>query len=1249
MGGRSMEKKVFLKKFGKRVVSLVLIMTLILPCQVYGLEITEDISSSNVIIESDEISYEDLILDNDEMEVAFNEDIKSYQVRSGEVDSNTLSLGGGHGAIIKTDGSLWMWGQNHRGQLGDGTTAEKHAPVKIMDNVKSVSLGNSHSAAIKTDGSLWIWGDNWYGVLGLGSLTSSQHSPVKLMDNVKNVSLGLFHSAAIKTDGSLWMWGDTYSGILGDGETSGKDIPVKIMDNVKSVSLGSAHSAAIKMDGSLWAWGNNEYGQLGDGTTADKYLPVKIMDNMKSVSLGPFHSAAIKIDGSLYVWGNNSSGQLGDGTTANKDTPVKIMDNVNNVSLGGSSWLGYHSAAIKSDGSLWMWGDNRCGQLGDETTDGKRTPIKIMDNVKYISLGGTIFSAAIKEDGSIWTWGQNQYGQLGDGTTENKHVPIRISSINVTENTGKYSYASAGGITGKIVPYEYNDFYFDDSSYDYNHDLAKMSLALALTTYDYTELRRVMNGIGFIESTFEANDYYIRSNTGTDKTEPDNVGVGIARKKIGDYTVLAVAIRGFGYGKEWSGNFNVGSDSEYHEGFMKARDIVIDFITQYLDKNSIEGKVKIWLTGYSRAGATANLVAGALDGGERFKRTYFPNQGQAYTINDNLSFENKDVYTYCFEPPAGLKKIPTGWRYDNIFNIVNPNDLVTKVAPAQWGFRRYGVDLYLPSKETTKYYDASFNAMAKEYLKYCNVMAKDAYGTSVNTVYLIDRFRMENPYFAWWSSDMSQAVFLDNLFGVVANTYSADRYKQNLQNDVRKILESPGFSKDQLSLKFKDILDAVWVAIIAYPHYSYSAWTNMNGLVSGHYPDLCLAWMHTLSGILDDGYTSGNYRTAYVNCPVDIDVYDSSNALVAQIINDRPQEIDGNSVLAVIDEDGQKVIYLPADEEYIINMTATGNGNMTYSLQEYDRSQGVVDRAINYYDVSLQTGKGFVATAGIISEEDTIYSLSEANGSNIEPSDDMKGDEVQYKNVDIEIEGSGQVSGAGSRVKGNYARLTAISDENSEFIGFYTGEILITNNAEYRFCVFEDVKITAKFKDIVRPLKSINLNKTKIILNKGQTEKLTVTYNPANTTDNKQVTWITSNANIATVSNGVVTAKNLGTVTITAKVGDAYATCHVTVTASMTTVTKKSLSTPKGLKLTKKKASWKKVANNNGYSLKVMQGKKTVFTVKIKKNKTSHKFTKTQLKKLKKGNKYHFTLVAKGKGNFKNSKAAKSKVLKIKK
>ena len=325
--------------------------------------------------------------------------------------------------------TLMCWGSNSYGQLGDNTTTTRYTPVTTLAggaNWKQVSGGNLLSGAIKTDGTLWTWGYNGSGQLGDNTIIA-RSTPVTTLaggTNWKQVGCGSGsnHTAAIKTDGTLWTWGPN-NGRLGDNTTTDRSTPVTTFaggTNWKQVSCGSNHTAAIKTDGTLWTWGQNSTGQLGDNTTTTRYTPVTTFaggTNWKQVSAG-YHTSAIKTDGTLWTWGsNNIYGQLGDNTTINRSTPVTTFS-------GGTNWKQVSSssgttAAIKTDGTLWTWGYNITGQLGINTITNRSTPVTTFaggTNWKQVSAGG-IHIAAIKTDGTLWVWGDNFYGNLGDNTS----------------------------------------------------------------------------------------------------------------------------------------------------------------------------------------------------------------------------------------------------------------------------------------------------------------------------------------------------------------------------------------------------------------------------------------------------------------------------------------------------------------------------------------------------------------------------------------------------------------------------------------------------------------------------------------------------------------------------------------------------------------------------------------------------------------------------------------------------------------
>jgi alpha-tubulin suppressor-like RCC1 family protein len=338
--------------------------------------------------------------------------------------------------------TLWTWGSNN-GQLGDNTTTNRSTPVTTFaggTNWKQVAGGGAgggeYTAAIKTDGTLWTWGRNSYAQLGDNTLTN-KITPVTTFaggTNWKQVAGGNSHIAAIKTDGTLWTWGNNSFGQLGDNTLNSRLTPVTTFaggTNWKQVAGGRYYTAAIKTDGTLWTWGDNSNGQLGDNTTTSRSTPVTTFvggTNWKQVAGGYSHTAAIKTDGTLWTWGNNGNAQLGDNTSTNRSTPVTTFvggTNWKQVAGGGGNAFSGHTASIKTDGTLWTWGSNIIGQLGDNTTTNRSTPVTTFaggTNWKQVA-GGLYHTSAIKTDGTLWTWGNNS-GQLGNNTSTSRNTPV---------------------------------------------------------------------------------------------------------------------------------------------------------------------------------------------------------------------------------------------------------------------------------------------------------------------------------------------------------------------------------------------------------------------------------------------------------------------------------------------------------------------------------------------------------------------------------------------------------------------------------------------------------------------------------------------------------------------------------------------------------------------------------------------------------------------------------------------------------
>jgi alpha-tubulin suppressor-like RCC1 family protein len=327
-----------------------------------------------------------------------------------------------------TSGELFTAGYNNQGGLGDNTTTNRSSPGTTAGNTrywKQLSVGSVNMAAVKTDGTLWTWGGNSSGPLGDGTTTgrSSPGTTAGGGTNWKQVSVAFGFMAAVKTDGTLWTWGYNAGG-LGDGTTTGRSSPGTTAGggtNWKQVEVnGNGNLVAIKSDGTLWTCGYGQFGKLGDGTTTSRSSPGTTAGggtNWKLVSCGYAAIGAIKTDGTLWTWGGNGSGQLGDGTTTSRSSPGTVAG-------GGTNWKTVacernHSAAIKTDGTLWIWGQNNVGNLGTGNTTDRSSPGTVAGggtNWKQVSCTYRA-TYAVKTDGTLWTWGGDYYGGLGVGTS----------------------------------------------------------------------------------------------------------------------------------------------------------------------------------------------------------------------------------------------------------------------------------------------------------------------------------------------------------------------------------------------------------------------------------------------------------------------------------------------------------------------------------------------------------------------------------------------------------------------------------------------------------------------------------------------------------------------------------------------------------------------------------------------------------------------------------------------------------------
>ncbi|MDR0778642.1 MAG: hypothetical protein LBE48_04315 [Methanomassiliicoccaceae archaeon] len=372
-----------------------------------------------------------------------------------------IAAGEFHSLVLKDDGTVWSWGQNDYGQLGNGKSGlciNKSTPVQVLGpdgeeyltGVIAIAAGWGHSLALKDDGTVWSWGYNKFGQLGDGTFVSgSTPAQVSGLANVTAITAGNNHSLALKDDGTVWTWGYNGNGQLGNGTIGNgtdKVTPVQVLSpsgtgfltNIIKIAAHGSNSFALKDNGTAWAWGFNSSGQLGDYSYAHKSRPVQVMNapgtpltNVKDIAVGLNYSVFLKNDGTVWGRGYNGNGQLGNGETVSRITLVQAsITNVTAIAAGDD-----HTIALKSDGTVWAWGYNIHGELGDGTVVNKKTPVKVsaLSGVKAIDAG-SYHSLALKDDGTVWAWGLNHYGQLGDGTEgkgADKKAPVQVKDLNV--------------------------------------------------------------------------------------------------------------------------------------------------------------------------------------------------------------------------------------------------------------------------------------------------------------------------------------------------------------------------------------------------------------------------------------------------------------------------------------------------------------------------------------------------------------------------------------------------------------------------------------------------------------------------------------------------------------------------------------------------------------------------------------------------------------------------------------------------
>jgi alpha-tubulin suppressor-like RCC1 family protein len=362
-----------------------------------------------------------------------------------------IAAGTLHNLALLTDGTVKAWGLNDVGQLGDGTIETRPAaPVTVagLTDVTHVDASDWHSMALLKDGTVRIWGDNHYGQLGDGTTTGrSSPTAVPGMSDIAAIAVGGFlgtdgrndqasfaHTLALRADGTILAWGSNDDGQLGDGTVTGRLTPAPIpgLTGVADVAAGGTHSMALLTDGTVMTWGDNGLRGLSgrgapDRTALTVPVPIPGLGDVTAISAGNFHSLALLADGTVLAWGWNGDGQLGDGTRDDRPTPVPVSRLTDAIAIAAGDRF---SLVLRRSGQVTTWGANEHGQLGDDTFNNHHEPADVptLTQVTAVSAS-TLHCLALLANGTVMAWGSNADRQLGDGTAEDQPAPVKVSGF----------------------------------------------------------------------------------------------------------------------------------------------------------------------------------------------------------------------------------------------------------------------------------------------------------------------------------------------------------------------------------------------------------------------------------------------------------------------------------------------------------------------------------------------------------------------------------------------------------------------------------------------------------------------------------------------------------------------------------------------------------------------------------------------------------------------------------------------------
>lgn len=622
---------------------------------------------------------------------------------------------------------------------------------------------------------------------------------------------------------------------------------------------------------------------------------------------------------------------------------------------------------------------------------------------------------------------------------------------------GTFKFLASDGTKDLEYTFDFTEDYFNVNSYYYNHDLAKTSLALALSAFNsydaqrsgYDKSKAAQNVIAMLRDMgFE--DINVDSYEG--RPTANSIAQAIGHKSINtrglEYTVLAVAIRGGGYEAEWSNNFQVGSD-RHHIGFDSSANTVVSEIIDYIENELTDKEkenLKIWITGYSRGAAVANLTGHKIN-------TLINN-----STFDSLNMGIGDVYVYTFATPMGTAGEKTSPKETNIYNIVNPVDVVPKLAPSAWEFYRYGVTYMLPSQETdSKLFEANKSEatdIAGSLTGKITTKAITWQASALDSV--LEAFDLLEP-------DGSVSIMLQNTLAEhFEEKYRGGSGGVGLFGIIKDIWSTGSTTKAWLSLDLVSLAKTYLLKPAILDGAAETLDQVLSTVEMAHYPETYLAWMYALDA---EEFGHGIYRKDYINCPVDVAVYDENGNNVAGFTNEEPYFDEDGYVTAHIDHNGQKVLVFPNDREYRVEITPYDEGTLSYTVEEYSTADNETRRVVSYQSIPIEIGDKFHGVVSEITnpENETLYTFSKDNEGALSPTIDQSGSEIEEFTVSVSTSGNGEASGGGTFLNGEYVLLSATANSGASFIGWYVNGALISNENEVRILVNDDMDVVAKF------------------------------------------------------------------------------------------------------------------------------------------------------------------------------------------